>query len=141
MYLHVVHELIYWTPTVNTPLGRVGGIFEQSVKATLLTVQDKSSNSTNPFNLGGINSNYHDVHDMMPDQFRKTRFQYNVLHLNIQGLTFKFNKLNKLLSQISEAHVEIDDILLCETFLNDDSAHLFELPNYNMVYKKQNYYI
>ena len=42
LYLHVVHELIYWTPTVNTLLGRVGGIFEQSVNATLLTVQDRS---------------------------------------------------------------------------------------------------
>ena len=40
-------------------------------------------------------------------------------------------------AQISEAHVEIDYILLCETFLNDDSAHLFELPNYNLVYKNR----
>ena len=44
MYLHVVHELMYWTPTVNTLLGRVGGIFEQSVNATLLTIQDRSGN-------------------------------------------------------------------------------------------------
>ena len=41
------------------------------------------------------------------------------------------------MSQISEAHVEIDYILLCETFLNDDCAHLFELPNYNLVYKNR----
>ena len=44
MYLYVVHELIYLTPTVNTLLGRVGGIFEQSVNATLLTVQERSGN-------------------------------------------------------------------------------------------------
>ena len=49
--------------------------------------------NTNPFNSAGINSNYYDVHDMMPDQFRNTCFQYNVLHLNIQGLTSKFDKL------------------------------------------------
>ena len=36
-----MHELIYWTPTVNTLLGRVGWMFEQSVNATLLTVQDR----------------------------------------------------------------------------------------------------
>ena len=87
--------------------------------------------NTNPFNLAGISSNYYDIHDMMPDQFRNTCFQYNV-----QGLTSKFYKLKHFLSQISEAHVEID-ILLCETFLNDNSAHLFELPNYNLVYKNR----
>ena len=41
-----------------------------------------------------------------------------------------------MLSHISEARVEIDYILLCETFLNNDSTHLFELPNYNLIYKK-----
>ena len=48
--------------------------------------------NTYPFSLAGINSNYYDVHYMMPDQFRTTRFQYNVLHLNILGLTSKFDK-------------------------------------------------
>ena len=92
--------------------------------------------NTNPFNLAGINSTYYDVHDTMPNQFRNTRFQYNVLHLNLQGLTSKFDKLQNLLSQISEAHVEIDYIL-CEICLNYDSAHLFELPNYNLIYKNR----
>ena len=34
-----------------------------------------------------------------------------------------------MLSQISEAHVEMNYMLLRGTFLNDDNAHLFELPN------------
>ena len=38
------------------------------------------------------------------------------------------------MSQIFEAHVDIDYILLCEIFLNDDCAHLFELPN--LIYNK-----
>ena len=33
--------------------------------------------------------------------------------------------------------MEIDYILLCETFVNDDNAHLFKLPNYNFIYKNR----
>ena len=33
--------------------------------------------------------------------------------------------------------MEIDYILLCETFVNDDNAHLFKLPNYNLIYKNR----
>ena len=39
-----------------------------------------------------------------------------------------------MLSQIYDVHVDIDYILMCETLLYDDSAHLFELSNYNLIY-------
>lgn len=41
-----------------------------------------------------------------------------------------------LLPQLSDAQVEIDYILLCETFLIDDNAHFFKPPNYKFIYKK-----
>ena len=91
---------------------------------------------TNPFNLVDINSNYYDVNDILPDKFSHNKFQCKVLHLNIQGLSSKFDQLQTLFSQLSDAHVEIDYILLCETFVNDDNAHLFKLPNYNFIYTK-----
>ena len=77
---------------------------------------------------------------MIPDQFSNTRFQCNVLHLNIQNIS-KFGKPKTLLSHLfiylSESHVEIGDILLCETFLNNDSVHLFELPNCDLTCKNR----
>ena len=33
--------------------------------------------------------------------------------------------------------MDIYYILLCETFVDDDNAHLFKLPNYNFIYKKR----
>ena len=92
---------------------------------------------TNPFSLADINSNYYDVNDILPDKFSHNNFQCKVLHLNIQGLSSKFDQLQTLLSELSDAHVEIDYILLCETFVNDDNAHLFKLPNYNFIYKNR----
>ena len=59
-----------------------------------------------------------------------------MLGLNIQGLSSKCDHLQTLLSELSDAHVEIDYILLCETLVNDDNAHLFKLPNYNFMYTK-----
>ena len=92
---------------------------------------------TNPFNLTNINSNYHDVHYILSDNFRNINVNCRVLHLSIQGLASTFYNLKNLLSHLSEAHVDIDYILLCETFLNDDNAYLCKLPNYNMIYKSR----
>ena len=36
----------------------------------------------NPFHLAAMNSNYHDVRHI-PPMFCHTRFQHNILHLNI----------------------------------------------------------
>ena len=84
---------------------------------------------THPFNLADANCNYFDVHDKLPEKCFHTHFQYKVFHLNILGLPSKFDQLNMLLPQLSYAHVEVDYILLCETFLNDDVVHLFKLPS------------
>ena len=73
---------------------------------------------------------------MLHDQFSNTCFQHNVTHLNIQVLLSKRDQIKTLLSRLYEAHVE-RYILLKETFLNDDNAHIFELLDYNPIYKKQ----
>ena len=92
---------------------------------------------TNPFNSAELNSNYYDVNDILPDKFSHNNFQCKVLHLTIPGLSSKVDQLETLLSELSDAHVEIDYILLCETFVNDDNAHIFKLPNYNFNYKNR----
>ena len=91
---------------------------------------------TNPFNLADINSNYYDVNDILPDKFSHNNCQCKVLHLSIQGISSNVFHFQTLLSVFSDAHVEIDHILLCETFVNYDNAHLFKLLNYNFIYKK-----
>ena len=63
---------------------------------------------TNPFNLADINNNYNDVNDVLPDKFSHINFQCKVVHLSIQGLSSKFDQHQTLLSELSDAHVEID---------------------------------
>ena len=52
---------------------------------------------TNPLNLTNINSNYHDVHDILSDNFRNINFHCRVLPLNIQGLEKKFDNLKNIM--------------------------------------------
>jgi exonuclease III len=59
------------------------------------------------------------------------------MHLNIQGLQSKFDDFKILLSQLQENDIVFDVILLCETFLNDSNAKLYDLPGYNFEYKNR----
>jgi len=65
--------------------------------------------------------------------FCHTLFQHNVLHLNMPGLSSKYDQLKMLLSHLSDANIEMYYILLCETFLNDNNAHF--LPSYLVTFK------
>ena len=92
-----------------------------NVLSSVLLDTKKSTTTTN--------CNYFHVHHILSDKFCHTHFQYKVLHLNIQGLSSKFDQLKMLLSQLSYAHVEVDYILLRETFLKHDVVHLLKLPS------------
>lgn len=47
--------------------------------------------------------------------------KYSCLHLNIQSLPSKFDNLKDLLQILNDANTDIDYILMCETFLNDNN--------------------
>ncbi len=59
--------------------------------------------------------------------------KYSCLHLNIQSLPSKFETLQELLAVLKENDIHIDFIMLCETFLNNDITHFYNLPGYNLV--------
>jgi exonuclease III len=59
------------------------------------------------------------------------------MHLNIQSLPAKFDKLKLLISELQEQDIHLDFILLCETFLNDNIANQFNIKGYNLVYKNR----
>jgi exonuclease III len=77
---------------------------------------------------------------MVPERFQNTAFQYKVMHFNIQGLNSKFEELKLFLIKLADINVELDVILLCETFINDNNATFFNLPGYNFILKKQETY-
>jgi exonuclease III len=92
---------------------------------------------SNPFDLASIDSKYYDVCDILPKSLQNASFQYKVLHLNIRGLSSKFDELKLLLSQLYDIHVILDVILLCETFINDNNADLFNIPGYKFIYQNR----
>jgi len=59
--------------------------------------------------------------------------KYSCLHLNIQSLPSKFESLKELLATLYEHNINIDFIMLCETFLNDNITQFYNIPGYNLV--------
>jgi hypothetical protein len=94
--------------------------------------------SSSPFNLfTPINSPYVDLEDIT-DYIPGDNSNYNrTLHINIRSLPSKIDKLKDMLAQLKEKNIKFDYILLCETFLKDDTAYLFNIPGYKLVSKNR----
>ena len=77
----------------------------------------------NPLDLLSIESPYYDIDDvyckMSDSSNTKTTFEYTALHLNIQSLPAKIDKLKLLISELRDKQIELDFIMLCETFFSD----------------------
>ena len=58
------------------------------------------------------------------------KHNYNIcsMHLNIRSLPDKFDKLKLLLTQLDNININIDFILICETYLTDRNHDLYHLP-------------
>lgn len=120
-------------------------ISEDESNQDLLSLANKymhdNNIASNPFDIMNINSEYYNVNDMFPENLHNMSFQYKVMHLNIQGLNSKFEEFKILLAQMDEIQVKMDVILLCETFINDYNAALFNLPGYNLIYKNRKHMV
>ena len=59
----------------------------------------------------------------------------NVLHLNIRSFHKNYNELILLLDDLAEKEYEIDILLLCETFLNQENLSLNDIPGFKGVHR------
>ena len=81
---------------------------------------------------------YYDIEDISKEKIEpETSYKYHALHVNIQSLSSKFEKLQSLLAQLDEQGISLDFLLICETFLNDTIADHFQIPGYNFIYKNR----
>jgi len=97
-------------------------------------LEDTFPDST--FTLNSINSPYFD--DLKTIKIENDiNFKYNSLHINIQSLPAKIEKLKELIASLNTHSINIDFILLCETFLKDNIADLFNIHGYNMIHKSR----
>ncbi len=83
----------------------------------------------NPLNLLNIESLYHEIQHL---KFT-THPEFTSIHLNIQSLPAKFDKLKLLITELDEHKISVDFILLCETFLTDNISHMYNIPGYNLI--------
>jgi beta-xylosidase len=97
----------------------------------------------NPFLSIMTDSPYFDIQGIV-QHLKEKKFtgnnQYKILHLNIQSLSAKFAQINELLATLTENGLDLDFILLCETFLHDENDNFFYIPGYNLINKKSNKY-
>ena len=70
-------------------------------------------------------------------QLQNLAANYKSLHLNIQSLPAKYEKLKERITALKEKKVVFDFILLYETFLTDQINKLFPIPGYNFVYQNR----
>lgn len=93
------------------------------------------TNLTDSSNIILNESGYYDIDEI--DKLCISKNSFNSIHLNIQSLPAKYEKLKELLNHFKDKNVTIDCILLCETFLNDTIADTFQIPGYNLFYSNR----
>ncbi len=92
----------------------------------------------NPLNQLNIESPYMNLKELSTKyQSSQHKFEYTALHLNIQSLPAKFDKLKLLVYELHNTNIDLDFILICETFLSDSNANQFNIPGYNLVYRNR----
>ena len=62
-------------------------------------------------------------------------FAFRTMHFNVRSLNENFHKLQLLLHNLEDSNLDLDFILLCETFLNDNNCMMFNLSGYSKVEK------
>ena len=69
------------------------------------------------------------------DDIEASPSDLTVLQLNVRGLINKQSDLTKIMEYGSKNKVNV--VLLCETWLRQDTKNLVNLPNYNIVSKER----
>ena len=80
-----------------------------------------------------VSSNYLDIEQLNDDNVCRMSFEYCSLHINIHSLPDKFQKLRNILSRLSDVNVNIDFVLLCETYMNEAKEKLYQIPGYKLI--------
>ena len=77
---------------------------------------------------------YVDIEDIQHSLCPNT-FSHKVMHYNIRSLNENFDKLKFLMEDLDNSQLDLDFLLLCETFLNDKNSNLYNLPGYTVAEK------
>ena len=114
---------------------------------TLLSGDDGSDNDKYAFQLPDderlslleSGSAYSHTDDVINADVQKcfANAKYCALHINIHNLPTKYDHLTNILSWLKEQGIVVHFILLCETFLNENNAHMFQIPGYSFIHNSR----
>ena len=77
-------------------------------------------------------SNYNDI-----DGINIQNYKYSAMHINIHSLPSKFDQLKEIIVKLKLNNTQIDFILLCETFLNEENSDMYQIPGYSFIKKNR----
>ena len=60
-------------------------------------------------------------------------YNFKCMHLNIQSLSAKFDELKLLFAKLAAKGIDLDFIMICETFLHSRNENLLNIPLYKLV--------
>ncbi len=103
---------------------------------------DRFNMNNNEANMFDLISPYVNVNDLNCKMFKPStksncNSMHTALHINIQSLPAKIDNLKLLIHELHEKHIEVDFILLCETFLTDNNQNHVDIAGYNLVCKNR----
>jgi hypothetical protein len=76
---------------------------------------------------------YYEIEDLNTNNIEMLQ---STIHINI--LPAKYEQLQTLMRRLANINVNIEYILLCETFLNNNNEHLYKIEGYNLENKETN---
>ena len=94
-------------------------------------------NYFSPDNTLDIDSLYCEIDSIKESLTTCSNAKYCTLHVNIHSLPSKFEQLKDLIYRLSECGVNVQFILLCETFLVEANARCYPIPGYNFIYRNR----
>lgn len=83
-----------------------------------------------------VRSKYYEL-EQLSDEKLNNSYGYCSLHINIHSLPDKYDQLKSLLTGLKDVNIDVDFILLCETFLTDQNKDRFNLPGYTLFTKNR----
>ncbi len=89
------------------------------------------------FSEAELDSKYYDLVTLLDSPLTCTSnsFQYKIMHFNIHGLSSTLGDLKAMIIALADRNVDLDFILLCETFLTNENADLFNIPGFGLLHK------
>ena len=88
-------------------------------------------------NVLNIDSAFYEIEDIQHSNKHRRDFNHTTLHINIHSLPAKHDQVKTILTRFNDISIPIHFVLLCETFLTDNNAHMCAIPGYNFVFRNR----